>query len=119
LISLILTTNHLDRQPALLSQRDDTLPLGPVRAGRLVVPDVLAGQRDLLGLVEALVVAALGRDGDDRRVLKQLARVVEPAQALVGLPACSSSQRRARAGSMMPASSTRGLRRSASSLPAA
>jgi hypothetical protein len=79
----------------------------------------LAGQHDLLGLVEALVVAALGRDGDDRRVLKQLARVVEPAQALVGFAGVLRSRRRARSGSKMPASSTRGLRRSASSLPAA
>src|SRR5262245_28289651 len=47
---------HLDDQLTLLGQRNHSLPLRPVRAGRLIVPDMLAGPDDLLGLVEALVV---------------------------------------------------------------
>ena len=45
---------------------------------------MLAGLDDLLGLVEALVVAALRGDRHDPRIVKHLGRVVEPMHARVG-----------------------------------
>src|SRR4029079_1123958 len=71
----------LDNQLALCNQRCDALPLRPACAGRLVVPDMLAGLDNLLHLAEALIVAPLGGDRYDPWIGEHLADIVEPVYA--------------------------------------
>ena len=63
---------------------DDLLPLRPVVSGWLVVPHVLASLDDALGLVQALVVAALGGDGDNGAIAEQLFFAVQEADLPIG-----------------------------------
>ena len=69
---------HLNEQVLLAGRGNNALPLCPVVSGSLVVPNVLAGCHDFLGLVEALDVKPFGRYGEDGRVGEHLLRRLEP-----------------------------------------
>ena len=79
---------HLHLQISGPRLRDDPLPLRPIVPGRLVVPHVLAGLDDALGLVQTLVVAALGGNGDNGAIAEQFFFAVQEADLSIGGVVC-------------------------------